>query len=156
MSNIGLGLVVIVIGDKIFHRIFRKEFPELTAQLGRQCLVMGQHQGRPVQLGNHRRHGKGFSGPGYTQKGLLPQSPVHPIDQPGNGLWLISGGFVFRNQFELIHFFSSLWQHWHVKPVAGLNHGYIVPFRNHDVIGQVYLHRLERRRNPASSLHVLH
>ena len=41
MGNIGLWLVVVVIGNEIFHSVLREKFPELAAQLGRQRLIMG-------------------------------------------------------------------------------------------------------------------
>ena len=41
MGNIGFRLVVIVVTDKILHRVVGEKFPELAAQLGRQRLIMG-------------------------------------------------------------------------------------------------------------------
>ena len=41
VGDIGLGLVVVVVGNKILHRVVREKFPEFAAQLGRQRLIMG-------------------------------------------------------------------------------------------------------------------
>ena len=41
MGDIGFRLIVVVIGNKIFHRVVRKKFPEFAAQLRRQRLIMG-------------------------------------------------------------------------------------------------------------------
>ena len=50
---VGLGLVVVVIGDEIFHGIVREELPQLIAELGRQRLVVGQNQCRPAGASDH-------------------------------------------------------------------------------------------------------
>ena len=105
MGNIGFRLVVIVVGNKILHHIFGEKLPEFRAELGRQRLVVGQHQGRPVDLGDDLGHGVGLTGAGNTQKGLLPQAPVHAVCQGLNGLRLVAGGLIFRNQFKMIHLF---------------------------------------------------
>ena len=39
-GDIRLWLIIIVIGDKIFNRIFRKKLPELRAQLCSERLVV--------------------------------------------------------------------------------------------------------------------
>ena len=67
MGNIRLRLVVIVVGNEVLYHIFWKKLPELRAQLGRQGLVVGQHQSWPVELRNNRGHGKGLAGAGDTQ-----------------------------------------------------------------------------------------
>ena len=106
VGDIGLGLIIVVIGDKILHHVVGKKFPELRAQLGRQCLIMGQDQSWPVEPGDHGSHGKGLAGSGDPQQGLLPQSPVDAVGQGLNGLRLVAGGLVFGNQFKMIHKFS--------------------------------------------------
>ena len=103
VGNIGLRLIVIVIGNEIFHRVFRKKLPELAAKLGCQGLVVRQHQGGSVHLLNDGGHGEGLAGAGNAQKGLLMQSPVDAVHQLFNGLRLIAGGLVFGYQFEMIH-----------------------------------------------------
>ena len=64
--QVGLGLVIIVIAHKIFHRIFGKQIPKLGVELGGQGLVRRNDQRRPVDLFDNLGHGKGFSGTGYT------------------------------------------------------------------------------------------
>ena len=103
VSDVGLRLIVIVIGNEIFHRVFRKKLPELAAKLGCQGLVVRQHQGGPVHLLNDGGHGEGLTGAGNAQQGLLMQSPVDAVHQLFNGLRLIAGGLVFGYQFEMIH-----------------------------------------------------
>ena len=103
MGNVGFRLVIVVIGNEIFHRIVGEELPELCTKLSCQGLVVGQHQSWPVQLLNDGSHGKGLAGASNTQKGLLPQSPVDTVNQTFNGLRLVAGRVVFRNEFEFVH-----------------------------------------------------
>ena len=46
--HIGFRLVIIIIGDKIFHRVVGKEFLEFSVQLRRQGLIVGKHQRRLI------------------------------------------------------------------------------------------------------------
>ena len=42
-GDVGLRLIVVVIGDEVFHRVVGKELLELAAKLGSQYFIMGQH-----------------------------------------------------------------------------------------------------------------
>ena len=64
VRDIGLRLVVVVIGDKILHGVIREKLLKLAAQLGSQRLVMGQHQRGTLDLLDDLRHGKGLTGAG--------------------------------------------------------------------------------------------
>ena len=44
--HIGLRLVIIVVGDKVFHGIFRKKLFKFPVKLGRQRLIVGDDQRR--------------------------------------------------------------------------------------------------------------
>ena len=66
-GDIGLRLVVVVVGDEIFHGVIREKRAELGAELGGQRLIVGQHQRRAVALGDDVRHGKCLAGTGDTQ-----------------------------------------------------------------------------------------
>ena len=103
VGDIGFRLIVIIVGNKIFHGVIGKKLPEFATQLSRQRLIVGQHQGGPVQPGNHRRHGKGLSRAGNAQQRLLPQSPIDTVHQRLNGLRLISGGLIVRYELKVIH-----------------------------------------------------
>ena len=74
VGNIGLGLVVIVVGDKVLHRVVGEELLELGAQLSGQRLVVGQHQGGALDLLDDLGHGKGLARAGDAQQGLLVQA----------------------------------------------------------------------------------
>ena len=91
MGNIGLRLVIVVVGDKVLHCIVGEKLPELGTKLSCQGFVMGQHQGGAVYLFNDGGHGKGLTGAGHAQKGLLPQPQFNSLGQFCNGLRLIAG-----------------------------------------------------------------
>ena len=103
MGDIGLGLVVVIIGDKIFHRVVGKKFLEFSAQLGGQSLIVGQHQRGPLDLFNDLGHGEGFARAGDPQKSLLVQAHLNAPGQGGNGLRLIAAGGIFRHDFKFRH-----------------------------------------------------
>ena len=49
-GNVGLGLVVVVIGDEVLDRVVREERLELVIELRRQRLVVRHDQRRAVQV----------------------------------------------------------------------------------------------------------
>ncbi len=63
--HIGFGLIIVIIGDEIFHRVIREQGFHLAIQLGGQGFVGRQDQGRPLSLVDNMRDGEGFAGPGY-------------------------------------------------------------------------------------------
>ena len=101
-GDIGLWLVVVVVGDKVFHRIVGKELLELRAQLRGQGFVVGQHKGGTLDLLNDLGHGKGFAGAGHPQKGLFVQSQLHALGQAGDGLGLIPGGGCVADDLKFL------------------------------------------------------
>ncbi len=107
-GDIGLGLIVVVVGYKVFHRVVGEKLLELTAELGCQRLVVGQHQGGTVHLGNDIRHSKGLARAGYTQQGLFLVPGQHPRCQLFNGLGLVTGGFIRGYQFKPVLFCHGL------------------------------------------------
>ena len=79
VGDIGLRLVVVVVGHKVLHGVFREKFPELLAQLGGQCLIVGQHQCGTLHLLDDLGHGVGLAGAGNALEHLLPQAVFHAL-----------------------------------------------------------------------------
>ena len=52
LRNVRLGLVIVVIADKILDRVVRQQFAELLIKLGGECLVMRDDQRRQPQPGD--------------------------------------------------------------------------------------------------------
>ena len=69
--NIRFRLIVIVIGHKILHRIFRKKFLKLSVELSRQRLIMRNDQSRLLHALDDIRHRKRLAGARYAQQSLL-------------------------------------------------------------------------------------
>ncbi len=67
-GNIGLRLIIIIIGDEVLYGILREESFEFAVQLGCEGFVMAQDQGRTLKPLNDVGHGKGFAGAGYAQQ----------------------------------------------------------------------------------------
>ena len=91
---IRLRLIIVVIGDKILHRVFRKKFPEFRAQLCGERLVVREHQGRPVDLGDDVGHRKGFPRACNAQQGLFPVALADAVHQLGDRLRLVAGRLI--------------------------------------------------------------
>ena len=95
-GNVGLRLIIIVIGDEILHRAVREKGLELTAQLGGQGLVVGDHQGGPLDPLDDGGHRKGLARAGNAQKHLGVFPAQHAVRQGLNGLGLVPAGLVGR------------------------------------------------------------
>ena len=59
--HVGFGLVVVVIGNEVFNRIFRKKIPKLAIQLGGKGFVRRQNQRWPLFMLNHVGNGEGLA-----------------------------------------------------------------------------------------------
>ena len=90
--QVGLGLVIIVIGDKILDSIFGKEGFKFPVKLGGECFIRCKHKGRTLCFLNDMRHGKGFTRTSNPQQNLR----FHPLPNVGNQLFngsgLVAGG----------------------------------------------------------------
>ncbi len=90
-GHVGLGLVVVVVGDEVFHGIVREKFAELGIQLRGQGLVRRHHEGRPAQSGDDVGHGVGLARAGHAQQGLETHAGFDAIHQPFDGGRLVAG-----------------------------------------------------------------
>lgn len=90
--HVGLGLIIVIIRNEIFHRIFRKEFLELGVQLGSERLVWSQHQRWPTGAGNHIRHRISLAGARHPEQDLIGQPIGEPFDQQADRLGLVACG----------------------------------------------------------------
>ena len=98
--NVSLGLVIVVVTDKVFDRIVRKELPELAVQLRRQRLVRCKNNSRPPKPGNDVGHGECFSGSGHAQQGLEHFTVTDSFHQFVDGGRLIPCGRVRHEQLK--------------------------------------------------------
>ena len=70
-GDVGLGLVVVVIGHEVFHGVLGKELLELRVELGREGLVVRKDQGPLAQVLDDVGHGEGLPGPRDPQEGVF-------------------------------------------------------------------------------------
>jgi hypothetical protein len=89
--NVCLGLVVVVVGDEILHRVVGEEVLELPVELGGQRLVVREHEGRELRILDELGHGEGLARPGHAPEGLEAQVVLDPLGQERNGLSLVPG-----------------------------------------------------------------
>ena len=64
VGDVRLRLIVIVVGDEIFHRVVREKLLELRTELGGQRLVVSQHQRRTLHPFDDLGHGEGLAAAG--------------------------------------------------------------------------------------------
>ena len=101
--HIGFGLVVIVVGDKIFNRIIWEKLPQFIAQLRRQGLVVGQHQGGPSRASNHIGDRKSLARARGTKQSLVTLSRIKAVDHGLDGGGLVPLGLIRGMEVEGIH-----------------------------------------------------
>ena len=100
-GDIGLRLVVVVIGDKVLDRIMRKESFEFPVKLRREGLVVRQDERRPLHGLDHLRHGERFPGAGNTEQHLVLFAVLEAAHQLLNGRRLVSTRLEGGAHFEL-------------------------------------------------------
>ena len=101
VGNIRLGLVVVVVTDEVFDRVFREKFAEFRAELGREGLVMRQNEGRAVDFFDDGRHREGLAGAGDAEQDLLAQAVSDALGQRLDRLGLVARGAVWCVKFEI-------------------------------------------------------
>ena len=101
-GDVSLRLVIIIIGNEVLHRRIGEEPLELGAELGRQRLVVGQHQRGLLDPFDDLGHGVGLAGARDAQQHLELVAPQDALAQLLDGLRLIALGGEGRNDFEHI------------------------------------------------------
>ena len=79
--DVGFRLVVVVIGDEIFHRVVGKERLELAVELRGQRLVRREDEGRALRRLDHLRHGEGLARAGDAEQHLRAVVALDAFDQ---------------------------------------------------------------------------
>ena len=89
--HVGLGLVVVVVGDEILDRVVREEVLELAIELRGQRLVRREDQGRALRLLDHLGHGEGLARAGDAEQHLGALGRVDALDEIADGGRLVAG-----------------------------------------------------------------
>ena len=98
--DVGFGLVVVVIGNEILHRVVGEEALELAIELGGQRLVRRQDDGGALRGLDHLGHGVGLAGPGDAEQHLRTVVAVDAFDQFLDGGRLVALRLVFGLDLE--------------------------------------------------------
>ncbi len=93
--HIGFGLVVVVVGDEIFHRIVGEEALELAIELCGQRLVRRQDQRGALRRLDHLGHGVGLAASGDAEQHLGAVVALDALDQFGDRGRLVALRLVF-------------------------------------------------------------
>ena len=94
-------MVIIIIGDKIFHRIVGEQRLHLTIKLGRQGFVRGEDQGRSLDLADDMRGGERLARSGDAKQHLVALAILDSLDKFLDGGWLVTSGREFGLQVEI-------------------------------------------------------
>ena len=98
--DIGFRLVIIVIGDEIFHRIIGEEGFELAVKLGGESLVVGEDQGGALGGLDDLGHCEGLACARRAEENLIPLALLEALDEFRDGGDLIAGGGIFAFDTE--------------------------------------------------------
>ena len=100
LGDVRLGLVIVVIGDEELDRVLREESLQLPVQLCGEGLVVGQHQGRAVEVGEDVRHGERLARARDAQQRLIAVAPREALGQLADGARLVPRRRVGGNEVE--------------------------------------------------------
>ena len=99
-GHVGLGLVVVVVGDEVLDGVVGEEVAELLHQLGCQRLVRRDHQGGALDQLDDLGHRVRLAGAGDAQQRLVLQAGANALCQLFDGLRLISARFEVGDDLE--------------------------------------------------------
>ena len=100
-GQIGLGLIVVVVGNEVLDGIVRKEVLELAIELSCKRFVVAQHECRTVELGNDVGDRKGLARSRNTQQRVVGRMRADRAHQFGNCFGLVARWLIVRYEFEV-------------------------------------------------------
>ena len=100
--DVGLGLVVVVVGDEVLHGVVGEELAELGVELPRQRLVGRHHQRRPIHPLDHARHAKRLPAARDAQQRLVGVAALDALHQLLDGARLVAGGLELGDQAKAL------------------------------------------------------
>ena len=89
--DVRLRLVVVVVGDEVLHGVVREELGELAGELGRERLVVRDHERGPPDLLDDPGHRVRLARPRNPEERLRPQPRVQTGGELLYGLRLVAG-----------------------------------------------------------------
>ena len=101
--DVGLRLVVVVVGDEVLDRRLGEELAELVAELGGERLVVRDHERRAAEALDRGRHREGLAGAGGAEKRDVGLAGLDPLGDLVDRLRLVGGGRVGGVEREVGH-----------------------------------------------------
>ena len=92
LRDVGLGLVVVVVGDEVLDRVLREELAELVAELRGERLVVGDHERRLLHLLDDPRHRGRLARARRAEQGLIAVPRLMLLGERRDRLRLVAGG----------------------------------------------------------------
>ena len=92
--DVGFGLVVVEVTDKIFHRVAGEELLEFGIELRRQGLVMGDDERGPIELADDIRHRESLARAGHTEERLMAIAGLDRLQHLRDRLALVAPRLV--------------------------------------------------------------
>jgi hypothetical protein len=102
-GDVGLGLVVVVVGDEVLDRVLGEELPELVAELRGERLVVRDHERRALELLHHPRHRRRLARAGCAEERLAPVPVAQRLGKLRDGLRLVACRAVGGCDAEIGH-----------------------------------------------------
>ena len=99
-GHVGFRLVIIVVRNKILHRVVGKKPLHLGIELGRQRLVRRQHQSRALDRLDHFGHGESLARAGHAEQHLVALGGLDPRQQRLYGRGLVARRRVVRDHAQ--------------------------------------------------------
>jgi hypothetical protein len=101
--HVGLGLVIVVVGDEILHRVVREKRLEFAIELRRQGLVRRQYQSRALHLGDHIGNAERLARAGHAEQRLVGQAGLDALDHLADRGRLVASGLETGHELEFGH-----------------------------------------------------
>ena len=79
LRDVGLGLVVVVVGDEVLDRVVGEQLAQLVGELGGERLVGLHHQDRPLHLLGHPGHRGRLAGAGGAEEHDVLLAALDPL-----------------------------------------------------------------------------
>ena len=99
-GDVGFGLVVVVVADKVFDGVVGEEALHFVVELGGEGLVRRQDQGGALGGLDDLGDGEGLAGAGDAEEDLIALGGADAGDEVADGGGLVAGGLVVGLQHE--------------------------------------------------------
>lgn len=94
MRDIGLGLIIIVVGDEVLDGVIGEKLAELRAQLRGERFIVRKNERRTVHALDNACHREGLAGARDAEEHLLVKSVFYPAHERFYRLGLVARGRI--------------------------------------------------------------